>query len=490
MYRSRVDVLYHFPLCFVQSLLHAFGRGPILSLLHLSVHYADVELAMAMHAAILRQLEDTHLSNSLIAAYLKLGRPSYARKVFDEMSRRDVVSYTALISGFAKLAREDEAVGLFFEMRASVHALATKMGYLSCTYVSNVLMEFYGKCACLSIMLKLFDKMPQRGIASWNTVASCLVKELMYERALVRVHDMLQTDNFRVDYFTLSILLVASAGCFASMAGRELHAHALRSGFETNLSVKNALIGFYRKCGNVKNVVVLFERMPVKDVITWTEMVTTYMEFGLVESAVEFLYRMPVKNCVSYNALLAGYCQNGEVSRSLGLFCKMVEEGIELSDFTLTSVVYACGLLMETKTSEQIHGFVLKFGFGSNDCIETALLYMCTRCGRMADAEKMFHRWPSDQNNSIIWTSIICGYARHGQPDKAISLFCLGQAEGTMTLDEVASAARSLRGRDLLCACKEMTKMRCEHLLELLNPFPWKRDYKDYLNGIPLSDAL
>ncbi|KAK2965378.1 hypothetical protein RJ640_024120 [Escallonia rubra] len=438
------------------------------SLLHLSVHYADVELAMAVHAAILKHLEDTHLSNSLIVAYLKLGRPSYARKVFDEMSRRDVVSYTALISGFAKLAREDEAVGLFFEMRESriepneytfvailtacmrvsdfelgfqVHALAIKTGYLGCTYVSNVLMGFYGKCGCLSLVLKLFDKMPQRDIASWNTVASCLVKELMYERALVLFHDMLQTDNFRVDYFTLSILLVASAGCFALMAGRELHAHALRSGFKTNLSVNNALIGFYRKCGSVKDAVVLFERMPVKDVITWTEMVTTYMKFGLVESAVELLYRMPVKNCVSYNALLAGYCQNGEASRALGLFCRMVEEGIELSDFTLTSVVNACGLLMETKTSEQIHGFVLKFGFGSNDCIETALLDMCTRCGRMADAEKMFHRWPLDQNNSIIWTSMICGYARHGQPEEAISLFCLGQAEGTMTVDEVASAA-------------------------------------------------
>ncbi|KAK3005663.1 hypothetical protein RJ639_015731 [Escallonia herrerae] len=257
------------------------------------------------------------------------------------------------------------------------------------------------------------------------------------------------------------------------MAGRELHAHALRSGFEINLSVNNALIGFYRKCGNVKNVVVLFERMPVKDVITWTEMVTTYMEFGLVESAVEFLYRMPVKNCVSYNALLAGFCQNGEASRALGLFCRMVEEGIELSDFTLTSVVNACGLLMETKTSEQIHGFVLKFGFGSNDCIETALLDMCTRCGRMADAKKMFHRWPSNQNNSIIWTSMICGYARYGQPDEAISLFCLGQAEGTMTLDEVASAA-------FLCSVSQNSSANDHYPI---------RDNRMFGSSLPLSLA-
>ncbi|CAL5334630.1 unnamed protein product [Camellia sinensis] len=438
------------------------------NLLRLSVRYGDIELAMSVHASILKlEEEDTHLSNALIVAYLKLGLVTHAHKVFLGLSCPNVVSYSAMISGFAKSNREVLAVQLFFEMRGSgiepnefsfvailtacirlselklgfqVHSLAMKMGHLECTFVSNALMGLYSKCGCLDFVVSLFDEMPQRDIASWNTLIVGVVKDLDYDRGFDLFRNMQRIDGFRVDQFTLSTLLVASTGCLAWMGGREIHAHAQRIGLESNLSVNNALIGFYTKCGNVRDVVALFERMPLKDIITWTEMITAYMEFGLIGMAVETFDWMPERNCVSYNALLAGYCQNGKGSRALVLFCKMVEGGVELTDFTLTSVINACGLLMEVKISEQIHGFVVKFGFGSNDCIEAALLDMYTRCGRMADAEEMFYHCPANQSSSITWTSMICGYARNGQPDEAISLFCLMRVED-MVVDEVAMAA-------------------------------------------------
>ncbi|XP_044510677.1 pentatricopeptide repeat-containing protein At5g03800-like [Mangifera indica] len=163
--------------------------------------------------------------------------------------------------------------------------------------------------------------------------------------------------------------------------------------------------------------------MPIRDVITGTEMVIAYMEFGVVDSTVETFDMMPKKNCISYNALLAGFCKNSKGMRAIDFYVKMVEEGLVLMDFTLTSVINVCGSLAEVKLSEQIHGFVLKFGFGSNACIEATFLDMMTRCKRMADAEKMFHQWPSYQESSIIWTSMLCGYAQNGQPEHAISLY-------------------------------------------------------------------
>ena len=71
--------------------------------------------------------------------------------------------------------------------------------------------------------------------------------------------------------------------------------------------------------------------------------------------------------------LITLFCKNGEGLKALAFFCRMVEEGVELIEFTLTSVLNACGLLMEAKLSEQIHGFILKVGFGSNACMEAAL---------------------------------------------------------------------------------------------------------------------
>ena len=82
-----------------------------------AVRYGDVELARAVHASIFKLEEDTHLGNILIAAYLKMGLVGDAYSILMGLSRPNVVSYTALVSGFSKANREDETMELFFWMR-------------------------------------------------------------------------------------------------------------------------------------------------------------------------------------------------------------------------------------------------------------------------------------------------------------------------------------------------------------------------------------
>lgn len=437
-------------------------------MLRLSARCGDVELAKAVHASILKFPEDTYLGNALITAYLKLGLVEEAREVFGSLSCPNVASYSALISGFSKSNREDDAIELYFRMRSSgiepneysfvailtacirlleldlgfqVHAMAIKMGYLECVFVSNALMGLYGKCGCLDCVLKLFSELPHRDLASWNTAISSVVNEFMYSKALDLFREMQRNDGIGVDHITVSTLLTACSDSKAFVEGQELHAHAIKYGLELDLSVNTALIKFYTNSGDVKDVSALFEVMPVRDTITWTEMITAYMNFGKVDLALEAFEKMPERNPVSYNALLAGFCKNEEGLKALNLFTNMAEDGLELTDFTLTSVINACGLIGDCEISKQIHGFVVKFGFGSNARIEAALLDTCTRCDRMADAKKMFLRLPADQDSSVVVTSMVCGYARNGQLDEAISLFCRSQSKGTMVIDEVASSS-------------------------------------------------
>ncbi|XWS55927.1 hypothetical protein CRYUN_Cryun09bG0042200 [Craigia yunnanensis] len=438
----------------------------LLSLLHLSVHYSDADLTKSVHACSLKVQEDAHLGNSLVLAYLKLGLFNHSFKVFASLSCPNVVTYSSLISGFAKSNQGNKAIKLFLKMRNEgiepneftfvailsaciralelelgfqVHGLVIKMGFLDSVFVANALMGLYGKFnGGLEIVFKMFDEMHQRDVASWNTVISSLVKEGMYEKAFELFRVMQGIGSFKADFFTILAVLSACEGSNSLMKGKEIHAHAIRIGLEGNLSVNNALIGFYSKCSRAGDVVALYESMPVRDIITWTEMITAYMEFGSVDLAVEVFVKMPEKNCISYNALMAGFCRNGEGLKTVKLFIEMVEEGLELTDFSLSSVINACALAMDAKTSEQIQGFCVKFGFGSNVCVESALIDMCMRCGRMADAEKMFHMWPSEQDSSVVCTSMLCGYARNGQPDDAISFFLRCRLEGTMDMDEVS----------------------------------------------------
>ncbi|GJT07949.1 pentatricopeptide repeat-containing protein [Tanacetum coccineum] len=325
------------------------------------------------------------------------------------------------------------------DLGSQIHGLVVKMGFEDDVFVMNALMGFYGKCGCLDLVVKVFDEMSVRDVSSWNTVVSCLVKEYMFGEALDMFREMVGTDGvgIGIDHFSVSAVLTACSEHGAVMEGREVHARAIKFGLERNLSVGNALIGFYSKCGNVKNVVSLFNRMVVKDVITWTQMISFYMESGLVDMVEEVFDKMPKRNCVSYNSLLSGFCQNGDWVRALPMFCRMLEEGVELDEYSLAIIMNACGLHEDKSASEQIHGFVLKFGFGSNDRVESALLDMCTKCGRLSDAEEMFISDSITQNSSIIWTSMICGYARNGDPYQALSLFFKGQSENIMIIDEM-----------------------------------------------------
>ncbi|GAB2235823.1 hypothetical protein Drorol1_Dr00026264 [Drosera rotundifolia] len=437
-----------------------------LELLRLSARCGDFELARAVHAVILKFEECVHLDNSLITGYLKLGLVFDAWTVFRNMSERDVVSYTAFVSEFAKSGKEFYAIELFFEMRElgiepssyclvalltacghlmelrlgfQVHSLVVKLGALDDIYVANNLLALYVKCGCLDIALQLFEEMRVRDASSWNTIITGMVSEDMYERAFELFGMMQKAELLRADKVTLSSVLKACAGCCASQAGREVHSYAIKTGLESDLSVSNALIGFYAKCGGFKDVETLYWNVPVKDNFTWTSMITASMEFGMVDLAMEIFDRMPERYSAAYNAVLSGLCRNRLGSKALDFFCRMFVEGVELTDQTLTSAITACSLISEENLSREMHGFALKFGLGSNNRIEAALFDMLTRCERMSDARKMLDRRPFEQISSINWTSMICGYARFFQLEEALELFHSGQLEGDMVVDEVIS---------------------------------------------------
>jgi len=438
-------------------------------LLRLSAQYYDVEVTKAVHASFLKLREEkTRLGNALISTYLKLGFPREAFLVFVSLSSPTVVSYTALISGFSRLNLEIEALKVFFRMRKAglvqpneytfvailtacvrvsrfslgiqIHGLIVKSGFLNSVFVSNSLMSLYDKDSGSSCddVLKLFDEIPQRDVASWNTVVSSLVKEGKSHKAFDLFYEMNRVEGFGVDSFTLSTLLSSCTDSSDLLRGRELHGRAIRIGLMQELSVNNALIGFYSKFWDMKKVESLYEMMMAQDAVTFTEMITAYMSFGMVDSAVEIFENVTEKNTITYNALMAGFCRNGHGLKALKLFTDMLQRGVELTDFSLTSAVDACGLVSEKKVSEQIHGFCIKFGTAFNPCIQTALLDMCTRCERMADAEEMFDQWPSNLDSSKATTSIIGGYARNGLPDKAVSLFHRTLCEQKLFLDEVS----------------------------------------------------
>ncbi|CAA6668365.1 unnamed protein product [Spirodela intermedia] len=64
-------------------------------------------------------MADTFIGNSLINGYAKCGSIGSSSKIFQQMKDRDLLSWTAIISGFAANGMAQEALGAFAGMRAA-----------------------------------------------------------------------------------------------------------------------------------------------------------------------------------------------------------------------------------------------------------------------------------------------------------------------------------------------------------------------------------
>ncbi|CAD6226611.1 unnamed protein product [Miscanthus lutarioriparius] len=452
--------------------------------------------AAAVKSGALGTSPDVRAANAVMCAYLRAGRLADARDVFDRMPARDAASYSALISGHARLAggsgpataaaaellgrmrlvdgllpTEYTFVGLLTacarrgnpRLGTQVHALAAKSGHASSLLVANALLGMYVKCGRFGDAMRAFDGMDRRDVSSWNAVLAGLVELGRHEEAFELFGEMRTSGNVRADRFTLSALLTAAGEGFGQPQGEAVHALSLKSGLETDLSVGNALIGFYAEHGaSVEDVVSVFQRMLVKDVISWTGLLNGYMEFGLVDMALDVFEQMPQRNFVTYNAVLTGFCQNKEGvrvtfakkagQRGLGLFRQMVEDGLEISDVTVTGVLNACAIAADRKASEQVHAFVIKCGCVSSPWIDAALIDMCIKCGRSGDAHLLFEQWQHEESFHIAWNSLllasvrdVCGSLGFAEPGKQMHSFAA--KSGLLCARGVGNAIISMYGK-------------------------------------------
>ncbi|OAY74195.1 putative pentatricopeptide repeat-containing protein, mitochondrial, partial [Ananas comosus] len=152
-----------------------------------------------VHSIAIKTNFESHIfvGSSLLDMYAKSNNILEARKVFDFLPERDVVSCTAILSGYAQLGFDEEALQLFIELyKEGMHcnyvtftSLLTALSGLSAldygkqvhsfTYrhelpfyvvLENSLIDMYSKCGSLTYARRVFNKMPERSSVSWNTM--------------------------------------------------------------------------------------------------------------------------------------------------------------------------------------------------------------------------------------------------------------------------------------------------------------------------------
>ncbi|XP_022725495.1 LOW QUALITY PROTEIN: pentatricopeptide repeat-containing protein At1g03540-like [Durio zibethinus] len=177
--------------------------------------------------------------------------------------------------------------------------------------------------------------------------------------------------------------------------GLQFHAHVIKSGLETDRYVGNSLLALYFKLGpDFRETRRVFDGLFVKDVISWTSMISGYVKAGKPESSLE-------------------------------MFFEMWGSGVEPNGFTLSTVIKACSVLGKLRLGCCFHGVVMKRGFDMNRVISSALIDFYGRNCQLNEVCQLFDELP--EPDAICWTSVISALTRNDLYNQALGLFYLMQ---------------------------------------------------------------
>ncbi|XVF53418.1 hypothetical protein PTKIN_Ptkin05aG0098300 [Pterospermum kingtungense] len=396
-------------------------------LLKACIRSRDFQLGKLVHTHLNQsKLElDSVLFNSLISLYSKSGDWARAHNIFKIMgNKRDLVTWSAMISCFVNNKMEFEAILTFLDMldngfcpneycfTAVVRACSKaeffsvgeiilgfllKSGYLdSDTNIGCALIDMFVKGNNdLNSAFKVFDKMSDRNVVAWTLMITRCTQLGYPSDAIYIFLEMLQS-GYVPDRFTLSGIISACTELESESLsfGKQLHSWVIKSGFALDVCIGCSLVDMYAKCtidGSLDDSRRVFDRMEDHNVMSWTAIITGYVQCG------------------------------GRDKEAIELFCQMMESPVPPNHFTFSSVLKACGNLSDSCIGEQLYGLAVKRGFASDDCVENSLISMYARSGRMDNAQRAFESL--FEKNLVSYNTIVHAYAKNFDSEGAFKTF-------------------------------------------------------------------
>ncbi|KAG6784082.1 hypothetical protein POTOM_009766 [Populus tomentosa] len=248
---------------------------------------------------------------------------------------------------------------------------------------------------------------------SWSSCIRKHVSNGSYREAIV-LYNQIRSKGV---YFFGLVPLVLKACAYVSVlnCGKSLHSEAIKHGVDSNN-------------GDMKSALVLFDKMPTRNAVSWIEMIDGFARSGdmvaarrNVKEARAIFDRVPVRNLVNWNSLICGYSQNGFCEEALDAFGKMQNEGYEPDEVTVVGVLSACAQLSLLDVGKDVHKMICAKGLKLNEFVGNALVDMYSKCGDLTGARLIFERMTN--KNNACWNSMISGFAVHGKTKEALEFF-------------------------------------------------------------------
>ncbi|XP_021887187.1 pentatricopeptide repeat-containing protein At3g58590 [Carica papaya] len=376
---------------------------------------------------------DAFVGTALLGLYGRLGCLDEAVRTFEDIPRKSLVTWNAIISLFAQYGFIDDCMSMFRElvrMQSSlsecsflgvlsglsserdleigqhIHCLVVKNGFIYEVTVVNSLLSMYVKCASLGFAEKIFEEAPVRDIVSWNTIMGALAKSESLEIAL-KYYIRMMVGDMSANQATYVSVITSCTSLVIPKFGQSIHANIIKNAFESDVILGSALVDFYAKCDQLEDAHCCFHDIHEKNVVSW-------------------------------NTLILGYA-NKFCSYSVSLLVEMLQSGFQPNEITFSAVLKSSSSL----ELRQLHCLITRLGYENNDYVLSSLMASYAKNFLMTDAMSFvdFSKAPI----SVVQSNIIAGiYNRSAQYYETIRLLSLLEEPDLVSWNIViAACARS-----------------------------------------------
>ena len=367
-----------------------------------AANYGCLRGGVQLHCDAMRHGLNTHLfvATTLVSMYAECGCVSFARKVFEEMSEPNVVAWNAVLTACFRCGDVKRSEEMFDRM--PIRNLTTW----------NVMLAGYIKAVELELAKEVFLEMPVKDDVSWSTMIAGFAQNGCFDEAFGFFRKLLWV-GMRPNEVSLTGVLSACAQAGAFEFGKILQGFLEKAGFLWMISVNNALMDTYCKCGNVGMARLVFERMPEnKSIVSWTTMIAGLAMHGNGEEAIQLFHDMEASGIrpdgITFISILYACSHAGLIEQGCKYFSKMKDVyGIE-------PVIehYGCMVDLYGRAGklQKAYDFVCQMPISPTAIIWRTLLGACSIHGNVKLGEQVKERLselePSDSGDHVLLSNI------------------------------------------------------------------------------------
>ncbi|KAG0495887.1 hypothetical protein HPP92_000538 [Vanilla planifolia] len=269
---------------------------------------------------------------------------------------------------------------------SKIHCYIIVSGFSNDSFLSTKLISLYSDCGNIPMALTVFSFFPITNVYLLNSLIRGYSSNGLHQEAITFFNKN-RREGLLPDSYSFSCVLKACASLADLWQGKQLHQLAVQSGFEPDIFVSNSLIFMYSKCGSLEDVVLLFERIPRQDVVSW-------------------------------NTIVSAYALNGFVLEAAKKVSEMIRSGMRVDQVTIISILNFNPV--SDIIVREVHGYVLRKGHQSILRIHNALISAYGKCGMVKEARRVFDCL--DSKDRVSWNSLIACYAQNGLFKESLQL--------------------------------------------------------------------